>query len=537
MSMTSVRDIEVPSTDPVARAATVAFGGPIGRYARVGRTLPWQPAAAVLTFVASVLVALGTFQKGYCTAHGWGAPEVFWRACYSDLPFLFSATPLQDGGYPYPAAGPGLAQPPLTGALMWLLSVLVPGGDAFERQRSYVLVWAIALVAILAALVVVTARSARRNPWRAAHVACSPLLVTAALVSPDLFGVMLASAGLYLWSRRRPELAGVLFGLAIAARTYPVLLVLVVGLLAVRAGRVAAWAAMAGTALLSYVGALLAVYVAGVASGGARGLGDLSGLLAPYRQWGTAGPDYGSLWYLPRLAGVTISPQVAVSLAVAGWVLALSLGAAVALSAPHRPTIAEVSLIVVGVVLLTGRSLPVQASLWLLPLVALAGLRWRDHLVWATGELLYFVAIWLYLGGTSDAARALPLPWLMVFSAVRLAGIAWLVVAAWRAAARRVPVADPYVDPPSAPAAVAGATPGGVGRRPVVAGDGVGDPDVPQVARMEGAVPEGEPAEPAEPAAPEADACPAALELLDLEPDDLAGPLAGRPDALTVALR
>ena len=46
-----------------------------------------------------------------------------------------------------------------------------------------------------------------------------------------------------------------------------------------------------------------------------------------------------------------------------------------------------------------------------------------------------------------------------------------------------------------------------------------------------------EPAEPAEPAAPEADACPAALELLDLEPDDLAGPLAGRPDALTVALR
>ena len=104
---------------------------------------------------------------------------------------------------------------------------------------------------------------------------------------------------------------------------------------------------------------------------------------------------------------MTISPQVAVSLAVAGWVLALSLGAAVALSAPHRPTIAEVSLIVVGVVLLTGRSLPVQASLWLLPLVALAGLRWRDHLVWATGELLYFVAIWLYLGGTSDAARAL----------------------------------------------------------------------------------------------------------------------------------
>ena len=36
--MIGVRDIEVPSTDPVARAATPLFGGPLGRYAPVSYT-------------------------------------------------------------------------------------------------------------------------------------------------------------------------------------------------------------------------------------------------------------------------------------------------------------------------------------------------------------------------------------------------------------------------------------------------------------------------------------------------------------------
>ena len=44
-------------------------------------------------------------------------------------------------------------------------------------------------------------------------------------------------------------LAGVLLGLAVTARTYPILLILVLGLLAARAGRVRQWLALAGTAV------------------------------------------------------------------------------------------------------------------------------------------------------------------------------------------------------------------------------------------------------------------------------------------------
>ena len=36
---------------------------------------------------------------------------------------------------------------------------------------------------------------------------------------------------------------------------------------------------------------------------------------------------------------------------------------------------------------------------WLLPLAVLARPHWRDLLIWQAGELLYFGAVWLYLGG------------------------------------------------------------------------------------------------------------------------------------------
>ena len=37
--------------------------------------------------------------------------------------------------------------------------------------------------------------------------------------------------------------------------------------------------------------------------------------------------------------------------------------------------------------------------LWLLPLAVLARPRWRDLIVWQAGEVLYFAAVWWYLGG------------------------------------------------------------------------------------------------------------------------------------------
>ena len=251
----------------------------------------------------------------------------------------------------------------------------------------------------------VTVASARGRPWDAAHVALSPLLVPIALISPDLIGVLLASAGLLAWSRRRPVLAGVLLGLAVTARTYPVLLILVLGLLAARAGRVRQWLALAGTAVAT-VAVIVFPWLAA----------NSAGVLSTYDGWRSAPAGYGSPWLdrrhlgsavgghdLPGFLAHAMAPSSVTRLAAFGWVVALLAGAVLALGAPRRPRVAQVALVVVGIVLITGKSFPVQSSLWLLPLVALALPRWREHLVWFGAEAAYFVAVWLYAASAIDA--------------------------------------------------------------------------------------------------------------------------------------
>ena len=87
-----------------------------------------------------------------------------------------------------------------------------------------------------------------------------------------------------------------------------------------------------------------------------------------------------------------------------------------------------------AVVLATAPSLPLSASLWLVPLVALAGLRWRDHLLWAGAEAVHFVAFWLHRSAAFDPNHGLPDGWYAVATVVRVAAIAWLAACAWRRA-------------------------------------------------------------------------------------------------------
>lgn len=399
--------------------------------------LPWAPVAAVLSFLAAAMLAVGVLQKGYCLGRGWSVPDAFWRGCYVDMPFLFANTGLVEAGLPYPADGlDAVAQPVGTGLALWLTALVVPsGGSQLVRQQWYMGIWILLIAVLLILLVVVTARTARRNPWGAAHVALSPLVVTVALVSPDLLGVLLASWGLFLWARERPAAAGAVLGLAAATRTYPVLFSLVVVLLAIRAGRLAPAIRCALATVLVWA----AVLLVGTLTSGAT-------VFLSYRTWWEAGADYGSLGYLARLADYEMPTGVMTVLAMLGWSVAALVGGVLALMPRHRPMVAEVCLVVVAIVVVTGKSVPVQSSLWLVPLVALAGLSWRVHLTWAAAEVAYFVAVWLHLGGSYDPNRTLPLPWFAAFTLVRDAGILLLVwVVFRRARARRAPA--PNISP------------------------------------------------------------------------------------------
>ena len=436
--------------DPVVAAASPVVGGPAGRRIAPGRR-GWWNVARVLVVAAMVMLSLGVVQKQHCRTNGWSTPDMFFHACYSDLPVVYEQSGLAAGSAPYAAASQGhyLDQPVLTGLTLWGLARLVPHGSVISEDRWYFDLWTIVAALSLAALVLVTVASARGRPWNAAHVALSPLLVPLALVSPDLLGVALASAGLLAWSRRQPALAGVLLGLAISARTYPVLLLVVLGLLAARAGRVRAWWVTVAWAVLA-AGVVILPWL----------LANPGGVGAAYDAWRSSPAGYGSPWLIPGiwgpLAGIhghalpgfllhSLAPAAVTRFAILGWVVALIAGAVLALGAPRRPRVAQVALVVVGIVLLTGKAYPIQDALWLLPLLALGLPHWREHLAWFVAEGTYFVAVWLYAASISTPTRGLPgrgYVWLLIF---RLVVVGWLVVATFREAWR--PELDPVRNP------------------------------------------------------------------------------------------
>ena len=429
-------------SDPVVASASRVVGGPLGRYA-VPSARGWRTAGAWLVAASTIPMALGVWQRGYCIEGGWRTPDQFFHLCFSDLPATFASADLGAGVGAYLAGGAGAptpAQPPLTALLLTLTGGLIPFGSPDAQARWFFGIWAVLTAVLVALLTWWTAGSVRRMPLRASHVALSPVVALTTLVAPDILGVALAAAGLYAWSRSRPGWAGVLLGLAIAARSYPVLIVLAIVFVAIRAGR---GRVALRTALIALVTAAALYAVVAVRNP--------TGAVAALVAWRDTGAGLGSPWVLPQVAGSPLPPVAVSVLAATGWVVAVVTGALLALGARRRPAIAEVALVMVVIVLVTGASFPVQASLWLVPLVALVGLPWRDHLWWAGAEALHFGAVWLYLAGNSVADRGLPGGWYALALLLRLGAVSWLGYAAWHRARRRPPdftdhVTDHFID-------------------------------------------------------------------------------------------
>jgi len=331
---------------------------------------------------------------------------------------------------------------------MWLVAQLVPAGKAGHQALWFfdasVVVIAIALVAGVIAL----AMTARRRGWDAAHLALSPVLVTAAFISYDLLAVAFIAWALFAWSRRRVATAGVLLGTAVAVR--PVYAFVGVALLAL-ALRSMRWRRVLATTGIA-LGVWLAIRVVLLP-------GYTGGLSTAWDNWRDQGPGFGSIWFLPDLlararprqapawiaGGLTASTVtvLALTLLVAVVVGALLL----ALATSERPRLAHVALFLLAGALLVGKTIPPQAGLLLLPLIALSALRWRDHLLWAGAELTYFAGVWLYIAADSDPNRGLPPGLYAVLIILRAAALIWIMTCAVRTA--RNPLLDPVRCPPA----------------------------------------------------------------------------------------
>ena len=295
-------------------------GGPLGRWARVGAT--WWTPLRVLLAMATFSYILGYVLDLSCRSEGWRSPERYEHLCYTDIAPLYTLRGFADGLLPYIQAMPDgqhLEYPVLTGGLMQIAALITAAVTGVFPTDSPATVFfdvnVVLLFIAFAVTVAATALTVRRRPWDAAMVALAPTMILAATINWDLLPLAFIALALLLWARRHPFAAGLLLGLAVAAKFYPVLFL---GGFLVLTIRTAKWRAF-GLLVAGTAASWLVVNVPFM-------LANFEGWSYFYRFSQTRGEDFGSIWFALSQAGLPSIPADRLNMIATGLFLLLCVG-------------------------------------------------------------------------------------------------------------------------------------------------------------------------------------------------------------------
>ena len=382
--------------------------GPAEAAARPSRPA-WLGSLAALAGSTPVLVlasllgsALGFANKAACRSGDWNIYlKQFQAHCYTDIYPLYFGEQLASGKVPY--TGHPVEYPVLIGGVMQAAAWVVrPISDPYLRGREFFDVTVVMLALFAVAGTLATAYLAGRSlRWIALGVALAPGLILNAFVNWDLIAMGLVALGMAAWAARRAVLAGVLLGLAVATKFYPLVFFGPLLVLCLRAGRMRAFWVTLASAAAAWLAVNLPVMVAAPA-----------GWLRFYQLSENRPADWGAIWYFfetEHWPGVgTISQGMLNALAGLIFAAGCVLIAALILAAPRRPRVAQVFFLVLAVFLLTNKVWSPQYVIWLAPLVVLARPRLGAYLLWQAAEVGYFFAIWAYLITVTTVGTGLP---------------------------------------------------------------------------------------------------------------------------------
>jgi Glycosyltransferase family 87 len=345
---------------------------------------------SVLVSATVLGMVLAFAEKVPCRSGAWYSyTKQFQDACYTDIFPLYYGEGLYAGKVPY--TGHPVEYPVLIGGAMQVAAWLVRNVGPVIRGREFFDVTAGLLALCALAGVLATARAAGPDGrWQALMVALSPALILSAFVNWDLIAMALTTMGIAAWAARRGVWAGILLGLGVATKFYPLAVFGPLLLLCLRAGRLRDFA----TTLAAAAGAWLAV--------------NLPVMIVAPSGWATfyvfskdRGADWGSIWYLfehfnlPVLGDAQLS--VLNELSAAALAAAFAAIAVLALAAPRRPRLPQLCFLMLAAFLITNKVWSPQYVIWLVPLAVLARPRLWPYALWQLAEVGYFFGIWGYL--------------------------------------------------------------------------------------------------------------------------------------------
>lgn len=403
--------------DPLAAHLSERLGGPAGRRLAPpsGRGFWSIPRVLVAMTVAAVLLSALSMQ--WCRVNGWAGDGMNLHGCYSDVAALYTARDLDQNPWAPFSGEHWFEYPVLTGLVAAVAAALTQGLDAltggYWGPRTELLYWDVTFlltagVWVLLVLTVMLAAgrdAGRARPWDAAIVALSPAIIFGAGINWDLWATAALALAVLFHVRGRHLAAGVMVGVGVSFKIFPLFLLGAVLVLALRhelsrRGLLGGRTSSARIRLREF----------GLTAGGAVGswlLINLPAMLASWDSWqqfysysAERGAGNSSIWHVWLLAdGQGLSADQ-----VSFWSFTLFLLSCLAvlvlgLLAPEEPRMVQLLLLTVAAFMIFNKVYSPQFMIWLVPLIALARPRWRDALIWQAFQVLHFWAIWMYFLG------------------------------------------------------------------------------------------------------------------------------------------
>ena len=210
--------VQPGKTEPIARGWVNYLGGPMGRFAQIGRARFWTPLRAIIA-VAYIFLSFGALQKSRCAGGklddngimqlNWDGNRQFVAACYNDIIPLYGARGLDQPGFVYAYSWveddlTRYMEYPVLAGLFQQLSAWIARGtyfltDSFLPESGwYFYVTALLLSIIWVITIRMVAELAGNRIWDTLLVAGSPLLIVHAFTNWDIPSIFFAVAAMLL---------------------------------------------------------------------------------------------------------------------------------------------------------------------------------------------------------------------------------------------------------------------------------------------------------------------------------------------------
>ena len=379
--------------------------------------------------VLAVLAALLSFVKfDHCRNFGWGTPDVYVHACYSDLPALLVDRGMINHTWPYTTATNAVEYPPITGIVMWATSFVVKNN--FAQYRAYFDFNAL-LIALIFIGAVLLLKRMKPEFWYLFPIA--PAVIASLYINWDIWAVISALGAIHYFDRKKYWPSSILLGVSVATKFFPIVLFLPIALIFFRRREI--------QTLVKYFALSLATWL----------IINLPFILTTPVGWfrffklnSERGADWGSIWEALAIFGKGVNHLNLFSILL--FLVGATAYSILFLGIKKTPTLAATAFFVVAIFVTASKVYSPQYIIWLTPLAVLALVDKRDRIdfwIWQGAELIYHFAIWQYLATVTGTHFAISGPAYAVATLIRIAALFWF-------SARLMRKSTPEIDPQTA---------------------------------------------------------------------------------------